>query len=116
MSLQGSKFYIPLIKWACCLLFATAMSLLMKNHRFVQWICSPCLKRTLKIFYLIHYSRDGAKRIWVTYQVVHCHNDAEFEYAQTYHEVLNQTLFVRKYRGLFTIHFMVYKLMAPTKQ
>ena len=46
--------HIPLIKWACCLLFTTAMSSLIKNYRFVQWICSPCLKRTLKISYSIH--------------------------------------------------------------
>ena len=38
MPLQGPKCYIPL-KWACCSLLAAAMSLLIKNHRFVQWIC-----------------------------------------------------------------------------
>ena len=50
MSLQGSKCYIPL-QWACCLLVATAMISVMENHGFLWWICSLCLKRTLKIFF-----------------------------------------------------------------
>ena len=32
-----------------------------------------------------------------------------------YHEVLNQTLLVQKYWGRLPIHFIAFKLMAPTK-
>ena len=38
----------------------------------------------------------------LTYEVVHSHKDRDFEeYAQTYHEALNQILLVQKYRGLY---------------
>ena len=51
------------------------------------------------------------------YQVALCHSDADFEeYAQTYHEFLNQTLFVQQCRGPLPIHFTVWKLMGHTKQ
>ena len=52
MPLQGPKCYIPL-EWACWLLVATLMSSVMENHRFVLWVYSSRLKRTLKI-YLTH--------------------------------------------------------------
>ena len=53
----------------------------------------------------------------LTYQVVHCHHDADFEeYALTYHGVLNQTLLVPTYRGHLPIHFTVWKLMALSTQ
>ena len=116
MPMQVPKYYI-LLEWACCLLFTKAMSSLIKNHRFLRWICSPPLKRTLKISYLIYQSRGGASRICLTYQVALCHSDADFEeYAQTYHEFLNQTLFVQQCRGPLPIHFTVWKLMGHTKQ
>ena len=38
----------------------------------------------------------------LSFEVVPCHKDRDFEdYAQTYHEALNQILLVRKYRGLY---------------
>ena len=43
MPLQGPKFYIPL-EWTCCSMSGAAMSFLIKNHRFVWWICSSRLK------------------------------------------------------------------------
>ena len=39
MPLQGLKCYIP-FEWACCLLFATARSLLIKNHRAMDLFSS----------------------------------------------------------------------------
>ena len=37
----------------------------------------------------------------LTYQVVHCHHDADFEeYFLTYHKVLNQIILVPTYRGI----------------
>ena len=72
--LQGTKRYIPL-EWACCLLVATATSWAIENHRFLWWICSTRLKRTMEIplitgrsfgnfFYLWSCSLSQRSRLW----------------------------------------------------
>ena len=68
----------------------------------------------------IDHSRKGKQFVLLVqrdvHQVVHCHDDADFEYAQMYHQELNQTLLLQKYRERLLIHLMVWKVMAPTKQ
>ena len=67
MPLQRPKCYI-LLEWACCLLVAIAISSVIRNHRFVRWICSSLLKRTLKISLLNNYLRGGASGICLAYE------------------------------------------------
>ena len=103
MPLQGLKCYIPL-KWACCLLVATAKSSATENDRFVRWTC--CLFKENFNNLLFNLLITGGKaggggevlRIFLTYEVVHYHKNGDSEeYSQTYHKALKQTLFVQKY-------------------
>ena len=68
MPLQRPKCYI-LLEWACYLLAVIAMSSVIRNHRFIQWICFSLLKRTLKISHLNHYLRGGASGICLAYEL-----------------------------------------------
>ena len=53
----------------------------------------------LTISYLTYYSREGASRICLIYEAVRCHKDEDSEeYAGTYYEILNQTLFRQTYQ------------------
>ena len=104
--IQGPKCYIPLE--SVYYLFVTyCHEFCNKESQICRWICSyHCWKRTLKVSYLIREWWKRASRIYFVYQVVHYHRHWDFEeYAQTYHEAFNQTLFVQNYRGVYPSTF-----------
>ena len=97
--IQGPKCYIPLE--SVYYLFVTyCHEFCNKESQICRWICSHRWKRTLKVSYLIQEWWKRASRIYLVYQVVHCHRHWDFEeYTQTHHEAFNQTLFVQNYPG-----------------
>ena len=90
---QEIRFYIPL-ELTCCLFVAYC-------HEFLNMESYDGFVLTVERDLLFdYYSREGASRICLIYEVVCCHKDEDCEeYARTYYETLNQTSLTQNYQG-----------------
>ena len=87
--------FIFLLNWLAVCSLTTAMTSITGNHTMDLLYL---LKENFKN--LIFFSREGASRICLIYQVACCHKDGDSERCTwTYNDKLNQTLPAQKYQG-----------------